>query len=67
MRTRSPAFILFITALLLGFSLAQEQGGTLVIGTASTPNTLNPAFQSGTATGVPGTQLFATPLRFDEN
>ncbi|GIT73252.1 MAG: hypothetical protein Ct9H300mP28_30660 [Pseudomonadota bacterium] len=28
---------------------------------------LNPAVQSGIATGEPGAQLFATPLRFDEN
>ena len=67
MRIRLSIVALFTAALLLGFSVAQEQGGTLIIGTSGTPNTLNPAFQSGTATGVPGTQLFATPLRFDEN
>ena len=42
-------------------------GGTLVIGTTQKPRHLNPAVQSGTATAVPGTQIFATPLRFDEN
>ncbi len=29
------------------------------------PRHLNPAVQSGAATGVPGTQIFASPLRFD--
>ncbi|MEZ4631581.1 MAG: ABC transporter substrate-binding protein [Deinococcales bacterium] len=57
--------MLIITS--LGLASAQTRGGTLVIGTIGTPNTLNPAIQSGTVTGVPGTQLFATPLRFDEN
>ena len=42
-------------------------GGTLVIGATSTPRHLNPAVQSGVATGMPGAQIFATPLRFDEN
>ena len=32
-----------------------------------TPRHLNPAVQSGTATGAPGAQLFAAPLRYDEN
>ena len=33
----------------------------------ATPRHLNPAVQSGIDTGAPGAQLFATPLRFDEN
>ncbi len=44
-----------------------QAGGILVVGATSTPRNLNPAVQSGTATGIPGAQLFATPLRFDEN
>ena len=43
------------------------RGGTLIWSMGSTPRHLNPAVQSGTATGQPGSQLFATPLRFDEN
>ncbi|MFT5193159.1 MAG: peptide/nickel transport system substrate-binding protein [Candidatus Promineifilaceae bacterium] len=43
------------------------RGGTLVIGTSQSPRHLNPSVQSGTATAVPGTQLFASPLRYDEN
>ena len=44
-----------------------KPGGTLVIIDSQVPRHLNPAVQSGTATAVPGTQIFATPLRFDEN
>ena len=46
---------------------APQRGGTLVMAIQNTPRHLNPAVQSGTATGQPGAQLFATPLRFDEN
>ena len=42
------------------------QGGTLVMALQQTPRHLNPAVQSGIATGVPGAQLFAAPLRYDE-
>ena len=47
---------------------AQEikKGGTLVIGTTQAPRHLNGAMQSGIATAVPSTQLFASPLRFDD-
>ena len=44
-----------------------KTGGTLVIGFNYSPRHFNPAVQSGVATAVPGTQIFATPLRFDEN
>lgn len=50
-------------------AVAQEQpkrGGTLVVGTTQTPRHLNGAVQSGIATAVPSTQLFASPLRFDD-
>ncbi|MGQ4809776.1 Oligopeptide-binding protein AppA [Candidatus Entotheonellaceae bacterium PAL068K] len=46
---------------------APRSGGTLVIGSTATPRHLNPAVQSGAATAVPGTQIFAAPLRYDEN
>lgn len=42
-------------------------GGTLVIATTQTPRHLNGAVQSGIATAVPSTQIFASPLRYDEN
>ena len=33
----------------------------------NTPRVLNPAVQSGIVTGFPGAQLFASPLRYDED
>ena len=47
---------------------AQEpkRGGTLVAGWTQTPRHLNGAVQSGIATALPSTQLFASPLRFDD-
>lgn len=47
---------------------AQEpkRGGTLVIGSTQAPRHLNGAVQSGVATAVPSSQLFASPLRFDD-
>ena len=39
---------------------------TLVWGTTQAPRHLNPAVQSGIATMMPGAQLFASPLRFDD-
>lgn len=41
------------------------RGGTLIHTLTQTPRHLNPAVQSGIATGAPGTQLFAAPLRYD--
>jgi peptide/nickel transport system substrate-binding protein len=54
-------------ALPLG-ALAEEpkRGGTLIFGSTQTPRHLNGAVQSGIATAMPGTQLFASPLRFDD-
>ena len=43
-----------------------KKGGTLVIGSTQAPRHLNGAVQSGLATAVPSTQLFASPLRFDD-
>ena len=43
-----------------------KRGGTLIMSVQNTPRHLNPAVQSGIATGEPGTQLFASPLRYDE-
>jgi len=42
-----------------------RRGGTLVMVGATTRH-VNPAIQSGTPAGLPGTQIFASPLRFDE-
>ena len=44
-----------------------KSGGELVIGMFNCPTHLNPAIVSGVYTGMPGAQLFAAPLRYDEN
>jgi len=45
---------------------AGRRGGTVIVAFgAGTPRHLNPAVQSGVATAVPGTQIFASPLRYD--
>ena len=46
---------------------SHKKGGTLIMSVGATPRHLTPAVQSGIDTGAPGAQLFATPLRFDEN
>ena len=51
----------------LAVAQTPKRGGTLVWAIQTTPRHLNPAVQSGIATGQPGTQLFAAPLRYDEN
>ena len=49
-------------------ALAQEpaRGGTFVYAYFQAPRHLNGAVQSGTATALASTQLFASPLRYDE-
>lgn len=42
-----------------------RRGGTLVM-LGATTRLVNPALQSGTPAGIPGTQIFASPLRFDD-
>ncbi|MEH2510131.1 peptide/nickel transport system substrate-binding protein [Nitrobacteraceae bacterium AZCC 1564] len=42
-------------------------GGTLVIASTQVPRHFNGAVQSGVATALPSTQIFASPLRYDEN
>ncbi len=53
---------------LTGTASAQEpkKGGTLIVGNTQTARHLNGAVQSGIATAMPSTQLFASPLRFDD-
>jgi peptide/nickel transport system substrate-binding protein len=60
------ASLLATTVLTGTMALAQQAGGTLVISSTQKPRHLNPAVQSGIATAVPGTQIFATPIRFDD-
>jgi peptide/nickel transport system substrate-binding protein len=42
------------------------RGGTLVIGSTQALRHVNGAVQSGIATAVPSSQIFASPLRFDD-
>lgn len=58
-----------ITASFATFAQAEEpqKGGTLITVLGSNPRNLNSAVQSGIVTGFPGAQLFASPLRYDEN
>ena len=44
-----------------------RKGGTLITVMATNVRNLNPAVQSGIVTGYPGAQLFAAPLRYDED
>ena len=53
-----------------GQAVAQEEpvrGGTLVTVLGTNVRVLNSAVQSGIVTGYPGAQLFAAPMRYDEN
>lgn len=60
--------LLFAAAAVPSHVYAQEpkRGGTLVVGYTQAPRHLNGAVQSGAATALPSTQLFASPLRFDD-
>lgn len=44
-----------------------KKGGTLIFTLQQTPRHLNPAVQSGIVTGGPGAQLFAAPIRYDDD
>ncbi len=49
------------------FAQEPRRGGDLVMLSTQVPRHLNPAVQSGIATAVPGTQIFASLLKYDEN
>ena len=57
----SAAFVSSLTA------ETPTRGGTLIATLNSNVRNLNSAVQSGTVTGFSGAQLFASPLRYDEN
>ncbi len=59
-----------VAALLASTAVAEDapkKGGTLVTVIGTNVRNLNSAVQSGIATGYPGAQLFASPLRYDED
>jgi len=65
------ASLTLIGSALLAPSLSTAQdtpkrGGTLVVGLGQTPRHLNGAVQSGVATALPSSQIFASPLRYDD-
>ena len=58
---------LILTSLGVSFAEDPKGGGTLIAAVGNSPRHLNPAVQSGIVTGFPGAQLFATPIRYDNN
>lgn len=60
-------FIIEISAYPYVFGDVPKPGGELVIALETEPSTLNHAIQSGSTTGIIGTQIFAGLLRFDAN
>ena len=74
MRGSIKKYVLFLLALsfIAGFgtiaSAQPKRGGELVIVSGvGKPRHFNPALVSGSATAMVGTQIFASPLRYDEN
>ena len=69
MRSAKKCLTTILTALALAGGAtaadAPKSGGTLVIGSTQVPRHLNGAVQSGIATALPSTQLFASLLRYD--
>jgi len=66
-------FFLIAVLLIIGLTgldafAEPRRGGRVVISYGGgTPRYFNPAVQSGTSTAIVGTQIFASPLRYDEN
>jgi peptide/nickel transport system substrate-binding protein len=60
---------ILISTAISGATYAAEvkKGGTLRVASISKWRTLNPAVQSGSATGLPGSQIFAGLVRVDKN
>ena len=61
--------VALLAMLAVGHAVAAEpkRGGTLVTVLNTNVRNLNSAVQSGIVTGYPGAQLFASPLRYDED
>ena len=61
------AALLAVATLALPSAMAEpKQGGTLTFIYRIIAGHFNPAIASGTPTGIPGTQLFAALLRYDD-
>jgi peptide/nickel transport system substrate-binding protein len=60
--------LVFIAGPVIGVPAEPRRGGKVVISYGGgTPRHFNPAVQSGSSTAIVGTQIFASPLRYDEN
>ncbi|MEM7198170.1 MAG: ABC transporter substrate-binding protein, partial [Pseudomonadota bacterium] len=72
-KVRFHEFLTAVVACMIGFQIGAiaadepKRGGTFVAAMQQNPRHLNPAVQSCIVTGFPGAQLFAAPLRYDEN
>ncbi len=62
-------FVSMFTVMVVATAAVAEikKGGTLNVTSISKWRTLNPAVQSGSATGIPGSQIFAGLLRVDDD
>lgn len=56
-----------LTAACGGGGASAVASDTVIIGTTQVPRTLIPAVQSGFATALPGAQLFASPVYFEDS
>lgn len=65
--TLSGALLALASSMVPNTATHAADGGELVLGMGYSPPSLNPAVQSGFGAGVPGTQIFASPLRYDED
>ena len=65
-RSLLGASLTTLTTLSLGLEAQAAEAGLLVIGTSQVPRHFNGAVQSGIATAMVSTQVFASPLRFDD-
>jgi len=62
------ATVVLVTGFTSSHTIAEPvRGGTLVTVLGTNVRNLNSAVQSGIVTGYPGAQLFASPLRYDED
>src|SRR5579863_3506193 len=64
---QSAGGLLLVSATPLRASAQTPQANTLVVATTQVPRHFNGAVQSGIATAMPSTQIFASPLRYDDN
>jgi peptide/nickel transport system substrate-binding protein len=71
MSTMTQTLLASALALLAAFAapapVRAQSGGTVVITSTQVPRHFNGAVQSGIATALPSSQIFASPLRYDDN